>query len=105
MSMDEVRAAGLEALSDYEDEIAGLTRDVRRAANGKLKATRKALKSGFGRARDSASHAVSQARDGAVDAYDHVDDLMRQRPLVTLGIGLAIGALAALAISRLASRD
>ena len=101
MSIENLRAADLDGMSDYGDEIAGLSRGLKKRANGKMKAARGMLKMGFGKAR----HSTAAARERTAELYGDLDEVMRSRPLVTLGVGLAIGAAAVLAISWLADRD
>jgi ElaB/YqjD/DUF883 family membrane-anchored ribosome-binding protein len=105
MSMDELRAADLEGMGDYRDEIAGMSGKLKRRANGKVKAAKSFLNMNLGKARKGAGEAMSRAREGAADLYDELDSVLKARPLVTLGVGVAIGAIAALAISRLVERE
>lgn len=42
----------------------------------------------------SASHAIQQGRQGAEDMLDDVKHTVKQRPLQTMGIAFAVGALA-----------
>lgn len=101
MSMENLRAGDLEALSDYGDEIAGMVNGARRKANGKVKAASGLFKKGLGKAAGGSREALARAKDGAADLYDQLDDVLRARPMVTLGVGLAVGAALGIAVGRL----
>jgi len=105
MTDDRIIGAAREGIGHVQDGFGGLTGDARTQAQGKINEAKGAVQKSVGYAKDVAAEGFAQARDGAVDAYDQVDRFLRERPIVGVGIGLALGALIGILISETRNRD
>ena len=80
-------------MAKLTETLADLTRaEARNAANGAKRVARKA--------RDGVEHEYDKLQHQAVEAVDHADALIREKPAMAMGVAAGVGLLVGLMMSR-----
>ncbi|MDM7971228.1 MAG: hypothetical protein QUV10_16570 [Paracoccaceae bacterium] len=80
-------------VASLTEAIGNLTRaEAREAADGARRVVRKA--------RDGVEHEYEKLQHQAVEAVDHADALIREKPAMAMGIAAGVGMLVGLMMSR-----
>jgi ElaB/YqjD/DUF883 family membrane-anchored ribosome-binding protein len=105
MTDDRIEGAGRTGLGRIQDAAGGLIGDNATQAKGKLNEIAGKAQSTVGNIKAKAADGLHQARDKAEDTYGQVDRILRDQPLLGIGVGLALGAAIGLLLASARNRD
>jgi uncharacterized protein YjbJ (UPF0337 family) len=104
MTDDRIEGTARKGFGHIQDAVGGLTGDAKTQAKGKLNETVGGVQNAFGKAKDTAADGYNRARGQVEDTYGQIDRVLRDQPLLGIGVGLALGALIGLLLGE-ARRD